>query len=469
MIKKAATILGVLCFLIQLHHAGAFAQTQPLELVDRIWFPSTIWPGGDTTGGSDVWGYTAPDSTEYAIMGVLDGIAFVRVPDMTVIDVVPGPKNNDFYYHRDIKTYRHYAYAVAEMTGTNQGLMVIDLQYLPDSVHFVGSFTNGGDIRSHNLSIDTAMAYAYVLKQNYSGVRIISLADPENPTDVGTISAIPDVHDVFARNDTAWIAEGFAGSFSVFDVSDKGTPVLITRVTPPSAGYAHNIWPTDDGRYFLTTEETDFKTVKVWDMLDPGNVTIVGNYLGASNLAHNVHVKGDYVHISHYESGVSIIDISDPTNPIEVATYDTYAASNNPDFYGCWGAYPFTIDNYVYASDLEGYLTVLKFYPENITGVSESPAVKPAPYQLLQNYPNPFNPSTSISFVLKKSGHVTLTVYDLLGQKIKTLVTGSVQSGEHKVNWDGTNDEGKRVSSGVYVYRLEAGDSVRSKKMLFLK
>ncbi|MEZ4764716.1 MAG: hypothetical protein R3C26_16525 [Calditrichia bacterium] len=79
----------------------------------------------DTTGGTDVWGYTAPDGSEYAIMGVRDGIAVVKVPEMELIDLIDGPSSFDCYCHRDIKTYGHYAFAVAEMYGPREGLMIL--------------------------------------------------------------------------------------------------------------------------------------------------------------------------------------------------------------------------------------------------------------------------------------------------------------------------------------------------------
>ena len=335
-----------------------------LELVDRIWFSSQEWGSGDTTGGSDVWGYRTPDGEEYAIMGILEGVAFVRISTMEVIDIVPGPQNNDYYFHRDIKTYGHYAYVVNEMTGPNYGMLIINLENLPNSVEFVQSYVHPGNVRSHNLSIDIATGFAYIVRQAYDGFRIVSLENPEEPDDINMVGT-PDIHDVYARNDTVYVAEGTNGTFSIWDVSDKYDPVLLTRVSIPNSGYVHNIWPTDDGKYAMTTEETVNKTVKMWDIQDMENVALLGEYLGESNIAHNTHIRGDFAYISHYTVGVKIVDISDPNNLIEVAEYDTYGLNDIGDFFGCWGAYPFTLNDYVYASDLEGYLTILKFnHPE---------------------------------------------------------------------------------------------------------
>ncbi len=463
MIRRLLIILFILSF------STLFAQdSTSLELVGRIWFDSDIWSSGDTTGGSDVWGYTAPDGEEYALMGVLDGIAIVRASDMEVIDIISGPTGNDYYYHRDIKTYGHYAYAVAEMYGTNQGLMIIDLSPLPDSVRFVGSYIYGSDIRSHNLSIDTATGFAYMGKQNYSGFRVVNLADPENPVDVISVSA-PNIHDVYARNDTVYVAEGYAHSFSIFDLSDKENPQLLARVSVPNAGYVHNIWPTDDGSHVMTTEETTGKTVKMWNIEDMDNIEMVGEYLGVNNLAHNTHIMGDFAYISHYTAGVTIVDISDPTNLIEVARYDTYPLNDNSSFQGCWGAYPFTQNGMVFASDLEGYLTVLQFTETDTTVFVDEPGQIPNKLVLHQNYPNPFNPRTVIHYDVPETAQVRLVIYDILGRNIRTLVNGVQEPGYKTVTWNGADDGGRPVSAGMYIVTMASGSHRFVRKMVLLK
>ncbi len=119
--------------------SALYGGTDPsLEFLGQLWFDS-YYSGSDTSGGSDVWGYTTPEGEEYAIMGVYEGVAVIRAIDLEVIDIIPGPQQNDYWFHRDIKTYGHYAYVTNEMYGTNEGLMILDLQYLPDSVRFVGS------------------------------------------------------------------------------------------------------------------------------------------------------------------------------------------------------------------------------------------------------------------------------------------------------------------------------------------
>ena len=107
---------------------------------------------------------------------------------------------------------------------------------------------------------------------------------------------------------------------------------------------------------------------------------------------------------------------------------------------------------------------------------AEVEVVPPRKYELLPNFPNPFNPTTTIAFSIPgvrqspvQKVECTLVVYNILGQKVKTLVDGPKAPGRYKVEWDGTDGEGLRVASGVYFFRLTAGDFVQTGKMLLLK
>ena len=90
-------------------------------------------------------------------------------------------------------------------------------------------------------------------------------------------------------------------------------------------------------------------------------------------------------------------------------------------------------------------------------------------FKLLQNYPNPFNPSTTIEYEIPKSGNVEISIYDLNGRKIKTLLNKYQQQGSFKVKWDGNNKFGHKVASGLYFYSIVFDNSVSSKKMILLK
>ncbi len=98
-----------------------------------------------------------------------------------------------------------------------------------------------------------------------------------------------------------------------------------------------------------------------------------------------------------------------------------------------------------------------------------TPTSVPAAYQLEQNYPNPFNPSTAIRFSLPEAAQVKLTVYDINGREVRSLVSGSLTAGEHNIQWDAVNNNGAKVASGIYIYRLQAGSFTQTRKMTLLR
>lgn len=88
---------------------------------------------------------------------------------------------------------------------------------------------------------------------------------------------------------------------------------------------------------------------------------------------------------------------------------------------------------------------------------------------LRQNYPNPFNPSTAISFTVATRGPVELSVFDLLGRRVRILTEGPRPAGQHTVVWDGTDEKGRAAGAGMYVYRLRSTGFVQTRKMVLVK
>ena len=102
-------------------------------------------------------------------------------------------------------------------------------------------------------------------------------------------------------------------------------------------------------------------------------------------------------------------------------------------------------------------------------GIIDKAAAQSKEYALEQNYPNPFNPETEIHYQLPKASHVVLKVYNLMGQEIKTLVNNYHTAGYHSVKWDGTNNHGMKVASGIYIYIMRAGSFIDVKKLIFIQ
>jgi hypothetical protein len=115
--------------------------------------------------------------------------------------------------------------------------------------------------------------------------------------------------------------------------------------------------------------------------------------------------------------------------------------------------------------------SVTKMIVSPVTAIEDrnGKARVPSAYRLSQNYPNPFNPQTSIQFSCPNLGWVRLDVYNLLGQRVTTLVDGIYQGGTYNVNWEGVDDRGLSVASGVYIYSLMTNDTRIARKMLLIR
>jgi sugar lactone lactonase YvrE len=139
-----------------------------------------------------------------------------------------------------------------------------------------------------------------------------------------------------------------------------------------------------------------------------------------------------------------------------------------------WEKYPdgtygdFTTSNPNWGLNID--LWIAAYYKKfSTTGVVDAAAAVPTQYSLEQNYPNPFNPSTTIRFAIPKTGMTRLIVYDILGREVRTLMNSDLNAGYHQIVWNGRNNSGSQVASGMYLYRIEAGSFISVKKMMLLK
>jgi sugar lactone lactonase YvrE len=129
----------------------------------------------------------------------------------------------------------------------------------------------------------------------------------------------------------------------------------------------------------------------------------------------------------------------------------------------------------MYTADFDGHVIKkwrsVKGWPHSQKEISWDAAKPEVPqkYSLGQNYPNPFNPSTSIRFALPKAADAKLTIYDINGREVRRLVSGYLEAGYHEIQWNATDNNGARVASGIYLYRVQAGSFIQTRKMTLLK
>lgn len=289
------------------------------------------------------WGWTDTVSNrEYAVLGSYCGTSIVEITDAenpVERDFIPGPCS----IWREIQVHENYAYVVTEAGG---GTQIIDLSALPDSARLVKSFTYtlGGKNTSRVHTNHIKDGYLYLNGcGNWSpgGAVIFSLADPENPSYLGSYDGTY-FHDSFARGDTLFGAGIYGDGPVIVNTSDKSNPTFVSSISYSGAG-THNLATTEDGRYLLTTDEIGStpKTLKIWSLTEAPIHQKVAEYQGdPSAIVHNVFVKGDIAYMSYYTAGIKIVDISDPTNPFELGGYDTYTGSGG-GYDGAWSVYPF--------------------------------------------------------------------------------------------------------------------------------
>lgn len=409
---------------------------------------------------ADIWGYAA-ESREYALMGVSGGTVIIDVTDPSTpveVDLIAGPFAPPYEW-RDIKTHLDYAYVISEGVGLGSGLQIIDLSNLPDSASLVNTY-NSTFTSAHNLFI--ADGYAYVVGTSLGGMHILDLADPENPVQTAYYSTSGYIHDVYVWNDTAYVSS--ANTFDVVDVTNKSNPQLVSMSSVLPGIYAHSGWLTEDKRYFISCEEFNVRDIIVWDLQDRTTWDlVVPSWETTSNSpVHNPFVLGNYVHISYYEDGYVILDISDPENPVLAGQYDTHPGGSFGNYTGAWGVYPYLPSGTIIVSDMVTGLYVFNFNPPVTSKEDETNF--PTDFAMEQNYPNPFNPSTKIKFQIDKNSFVTLKVYDILGNEVATLVNEEKSAGIYEVNFDADN-----LPSGTYIARLNGEESIKTIKMSLVK
>lgn len=333
---------------------------------------------------SEIWGWTdSSTSKEYAIIGTPGGTSIVNVTTAPLIEVsfLKGPPSS--YNYHEFRTYKNYLYIGAEGTdlSKNAGIQIVDLSSLPDSASFKKVFvwkdtnaTNGtirDYYRAHTVSIDKH--FLYVNGGDFGGTRIMDISDPLNPGQAGSYGkgSTPYVHDAYIRNDTLYAAAIGVGRLDIVDFTTKGhythntTSKVISKTTTVPEGRTHQVWLSEDGRYaFVATEAagTAFTyNLHIYDITQKSNPVQIATWTSdPAKSIHNVFVKGNYLYIAYYTDGFRVLDISNPTTPIEVAFYQTYngTSSNPPIFAGAWGVYPYFPSGKVAVSDMNTGLYV---------------------------------------------------------------------------------------------------------------
>ena len=317
---------------------------------------------------SSIWGYTDDTGREYALVGATQGTSIVDISAPTSpeeIFFIPGAESA----WREIKTWDHYAYVTNETGG---GVLIIDLTNLPDAIDTIsykGDATHDLQ-RAHTLFIDeNGIAYFFgfnVLFGDSEGAFMADLqADPMHPQFVGTYGDVY-IHDGFVRGDTLYAAEIYEAKFEIIDATDKTdlTPIGTQNTT---GNATHNCWPSDDGKYLFTTDESLSGYISSFDISDVTDIQLLDQIKHGdpdSTIAHNTHYLNGFLINAHYTEGVTLVDAHRPYNLVETGFYDTSVLPAGIPFGGVWGVYPYFNSGLIVASDIEEGLFILQ--PEYI-------------------------------------------------------------------------------------------------------
>ena len=338
---------------------------------------------------NDIWGYAAPDGTEYALVGTRTGFSIVSLEDPaspTEVAFIPGGSTT----WRDIKTWGETAYVVCD--NCPDGLLVVDLSDLPNSAphYFVTDIPNVGTLGPvHNIYMDE-FGYAYLAGANLNNGGMIyydCFTTPGTPIFAGLAPAVYS-HDVYTRGNKMYSSEINAGVFTIYDVTDKSNTVALGS-QETEFSFTHNSWLSDDGNILFTTDEQANAPVGAYDVSDPTDIITLDQFrpletLGDGVIPHNVHVWNDYLIISYYTDGCILVDAAMPDNLVEIGNFDTFIPAST-GFSGAWGAYPYLPSGLVLVSDIGNGLYVLEpnyvracYLEGNVTDASNSNAIADA-------------------------------------------------------------------------------------------
>ena len=445
---------------------GATAQNSLNMNLLYQWKDTTLTTSIIGTVYSEVWGY-AKNGREYAIIGSTKGTHFFDVTDLNAVDTVafiPGKLQGSQVIHRDYDTYQNYLYMVCDEGPSS--LQILDLSFLPDSVPLVydeETLIN----TSHNIFIDTVAGNLYScggatnLGANFLSVYSLT-PNPLNPQLLVNCSndvpfwnvIIGNVHDVYVENDIAYCNAGDNGLFVVDFSNMMNIQGLGTLTNYVQKGYNHSGWLHESGDYYAFADETSGMDVKVVDVTDLSDITLIdtigSNVNQSKSMPHNVIFNGDLLYVSFYEDGLYVFNTSDPTNITIEGYYDTtelpyvFSAGN-------WGVYPFLPSGKILASDVqEGLLVFETFFT---IGIEEEQLKNKFDFVI---YPNP---SKGIVTILT-NGVLTLKSYSITNLMGKTIQSGLFTPTQKEI--DVSN-----FTPGIYLLLItESNGNTTSKKVI---
>jgi choice-of-anchor B domain-containing protein len=314
------------------------------------------WTKGSSYRYNDCWGYTAPNGKEYALVGLRTGFSVVDITDPSK-PVERGYWPGSTSTWRDVKTFGHYAYVVTE--ARSQGMWIIDLKDA-DNPKKVATWGTTAYRNCHNIAMDMERGHAWLVGTDKGALIVDVKSNPTSPKLIATYSS-PYLHDVAVQHGLAHGADIYGNNYEILDVSNLPTIKRLGSVRASGTRYCHNTWPTWDDKYCATTNESANGPVGIYDITNKAAPKLISVYRAgpSSAIPHNVVITDRLLHASHYTEGYRIVDLSDPTKPVEVGYYDTWGGSSG-GYNGAWGVYTGFPSGNVLANDISTGLYIVK-------------------------------------------------------------------------------------------------------------
>jgi len=380
-------------------------------------------------------------------------------------------------------------------------LQIIDISQLPSSYSVV--YDSDELIkRAHNIFIDSQNAIMYVcggrVLNEWNNLSLFSIEEPENPIFLAKYDDVGYVHDIYVTDNIGYLNAGDNGLYIV-DFSNVENPSILGSLTEyPFKGYNHSGWLNASGNTYVFADENHGHEMKICDVSNPSEISVIPttilSNISSESIAHNLIIKDNYVYVSHYHDGLWIWDITNPSNPIVVAHYDTYNLSgfenndtdddndglldyedtypfdydnngtndcngpiydcdndgilNNTEhisYRGAWGVYPLLPSGNILVSDMQNGLFVLS-PPENQSSntleFSHETSI----------FPNPFKDELNIH--TNNNDEFTISIFDINGK----LLVNEIVNKNIKLN--------TKLNSGVYLLEIKSEKESYTKKII---
>jgi len=399
---------------------------------------------------------------------------------------------------QDIEVAGHYAYIVEKPSG----IRVIDIQNpeLPRAVYHNQFYFENGDYQGvgEGISVIGDRLYVVDYRDLYGGendFRIYNIGNPAQPDSLGIYTDLGTSPRGFKiKEDIAYIATGrritildirdaeniellneFEGDWHsahgmdlignyiymgtmntglrILNIVNEDVPQIVGSLDTDGIAYSAKY---HSGYIYLADDTCGLRIIDAGDFSNLIEVARYSAYSDCIDVAIIENTAGSFA-IALFDDEVIALDVNDPANPVEVGYYWT----NDPHKLICRG-------DTIYVADRDNGLHILTL--DNEVSVSEEwRETLPQRSILARNYPNPFNSETMIEFNLPDGGATSVQIFDITGRKVAELFNGYLGAGINKLRWNGKDDKGHNLSSGVYFYKVTMGEKSAVGRMLTIQ